>query len=341
MILYTLVARSKDGVVLVESTLSGVEGNYPQISVELLKTVVSSFKMNSGVLVEGNINNGVELLPDGGKKTFVQRHDEPLFGGILGAFTEGNCDIFGSMHGANEDVESASVAKNFNVNHNTEQLDYYFHLIRRSNIICLCISDDLDIRYHDVNYNFLEDVRDKFSKSYSSHRVAKAKAYDMDKSFRVELGKLLHFYNENRGSMIRNDKVNALLTKADDLKLVLGRSIKMKLAREHNLNALVDQSQEMLSETKVICFDVLIFISLWHLAHFFYYHYFLLCLGGFHETGLITENKNGSIQHELLCLRVFIRSACSVSVHRGHLRVQFFEVWLRSEITVRMEFVSM
>mmetsp|Transcript_15636 Transcript_15636/g.31762 ORF Transcript_15636/g.31762 Transcript_15636/m.31762 type:complete len:327 (+) Transcript_15636:114-1094(+) len=276
MILYTLVARSKDGVILVESTLSGVEGNYPQVSVELLKTVVSSFRMNSGVLGETNIHNSVEeLLPDGGRKTFVQRHDEPLFGGILGAFTEGNCGFFSNINGANEDVESGNGASGYNANQKSGELDYYFHLIRRSNIICLCISDDLDIRYHEVNYNFLEDVKDKFMKNYSSHRVAKAKAYDMDKSFRIELGKLLHFYNENRGSMIRNDKVNILLTKADDLKLVLGRNIKMTLARENKLNALVDQSEEMLSETKVTRLNVSILILFLCLAIFDNY----FCLG--------------------------------------------------------------
>lgn len=41
MILYALIARSKDGTILAEQTIAGVSGgNFPQISIEVLQKVV-------------------------------------------------------------------------------------------------------------------------------------------------------------------------------------------------------------------------------------------------------------------------------------------------------------
>ena len=94
---------------------------------------------------------------------------------------------------------------------------YYFHLHRRDGVICLCISDDADVRHHVMNYDFLDNVGAKFTKSYAPYTVTRARAYEMEKRFRTELGKIVHYYNENRSRMVRNDKICHLLGKVDDL----------------------------------------------------------------------------------------------------------------------------
>ena len=240
MILYAVIARAKDGAILVESAIAGVEGNFPQITVEVLERVVSTSNYTSAL---GTLQSSsqVELLPDGERRTFIQRHnEESMLGGLFSASA-----VQWSCFGFNNDEESGGEANN------NGDLDYYFHLCRKDNVICLCISDDTDARYHAVNYDFLDDVVAKFNKSYAAYKVTKAKAYEMDKKFRKELSKLIYFYNENRNKMVSNDRVNELLVKSDDLKGVLGRNITMVLEREEKLADLVTRSDDMVADTKV------------------------------------------------------------------------------------------
>ena len=235
MILYSVIARAKDGAVLCESIVAGVEGNFPQITVEVLERIVSSTNALESP-------SGPELLPDGGRRTFVQRRDEPMFGGLFsGVASQWTC--FGYNNA--DDVESGGGAMN------TGDVDYFFHLCRKDNVICLCISDETDARHHAVNYDFLDDAEAKFTKSYAPFRVTKAKAYEMDKKFRSELVKLIYFYNENRRKMVMNDKVGDLLVKVDDLKGLVGRNITMVLERDRHLTDLVKQSEDMMQDSKV------------------------------------------------------------------------------------------
>jgi hypothetical protein len=230
MILYAVIAKAKDGTILVESTIGGVEGNFPQITAEVLQRIVSTSDWTSSL---GTLqsSSAVELLPEGGKRTFIQRHDEGFLGGLFSGVSNWGGD------------EESGVME--------DKLDYYFHLSRASGVICLCISDDADPRYHAVNFNCLDDARNKFTSSYSPAKITKAKAYEMDKTFRRELGKLVHYYNENRTKFARQDKVNKMLNQIDDLTKVLGRNIDMVLEREAKLEDLVQQSENMLEDTKV------------------------------------------------------------------------------------------
>ncbi|KAL7505375.1 hypothetical protein ACHAXN_002870 [Cyclotella atomus] len=231
MILYAVIAKAKDGTILVESTIGGVEGNFPQITVEVLQQIVATSDWTSSL---GTLqsSSAVELLPEGGKRTFIQRHDEGFFGGLFS----------GVANWGGGDEESGVME---------DKLDYYFHLSRASGVICLCISDDTDPRYHAVNFNCLDDARNKFTSSYSPAKITKAKAYEMDKAFRRELGKIVHYYNENRTKFARQDKVNKMLDQIDDLTKVLGRNIDMVLEREAKLEDLVQQSESMMEDTKV------------------------------------------------------------------------------------------
>ena len=240
MILYAVIARAKCGTILVEKSAAGVEGNFPQITVEVLERVVSSSNWSSAL---GTLKSAskVELLPDESRRTFVQRRDGSMSGGMFsGLATQWTC--FG-YNGTN-DVESARGVNNGDV-------DYYFHLCRKDNVTGVCISDDIDVRYHEVNYSFLDDVVAKFRKSYAAYRITKAKAYEMDKKFSKELEKRMYFYNGNRDKLVRQDKVVDILNKVDDLKDILGKNITMVLERETRLVELVERSDEMLEDTKV------------------------------------------------------------------------------------------
>eukprot|EP00956_Cyclotella_meneghiniana_P022929 scaffold43948_cov49-Cyclotella_meneghiniana.AAC.2 len=238
MILYMVIARAKDGAVLVESTLGGVEGNFPQITIEVLKRIVSTSDWNSAL---GTLpsSSSVELLPPGGQRTFVQRHDD---GGMFGGLFSGVASPWGCNANA-DDVESGVME---------DTLDYYFHLSRDDNgLICLCISDDVDPRYHTVNFHCLHDAQTKFTSMYSPSKVTKAKSYEMDKTFHKELGKLMHYYNENRNTFARYDKVNSLLNQVDDLTSLLGRNIEMVLERETKLDDLAIKSETLVKDVKV------------------------------------------------------------------------------------------
>ncbi len=257
MILYAVIARAKDGVVLVESTVAGVSGNFPQITVEVLERVVVSSKHVSAATGktaaplrqnDGNSSHHGELLPCGARRTFAQHREtnndglffpSGLFSGISTHLTS-----LGINYDHGDDIKS---------NNNTSECDvgYFFHLYRKDNQICLCISDDTDACQHAINYSFLDDAESKFSKSYAAFQVTKAKAYGMEKNFSKELAKLVYFYNENRSTMVRQEKVDVLLNKVNDLKCIMGRNIDMVLEREGKLVELVEQSDSMLKDTEV------------------------------------------------------------------------------------------
>jgi vesicle-associated membrane protein 7 len=237
MILYALIARSKDGTILAEQTIAGVSGgNFPQISIEVLQKVVSTSNYNSAVLgtLESTASN--EMLPNGSRRTFVQRHDSGFFSGLA---TQWNC-----FYGHNDD----SVNKNAQT---SGELDYYFHMYRKEDIITLCISDDSDARYHSVNFSFLDDLDQDFTKHYSAYKITKAKAYEFDKSYKIPLGKLLHFYNENRSKMARQGKVEHYLQKVDDVKDILGMNITLVMERGESLDDLMQKSDDMLQGVQV------------------------------------------------------------------------------------------
>lgn len=234
MILYALVARSKDGTILVEQTISGVSGgNFPQISVEVLQKVVSTSNYNSAVLGTLESEATEEMLPNGTRRTFVQRNGV----GFLSGFAAQWSCYYGNNNAAD--------------GKNNGELDYYFHMYRNEDTICLCISDDTDARYHAVNFSFLDDLERDFTKSYSAYRITKAKAYEFDKKFKAAVGKLLHFYNENRGKMVRQGKVADYIQRVDDVKDILGRNITLVMERGESLDELVRKSDEMLRGTEV------------------------------------------------------------------------------------------
>ena len=240
MILYALVARSKDGTILVEQTITGVSGgNFPLISVEVLQKVVSTSNYTSAAWGTLESSATTEMLPNGCRRTFVQRHESGL-GFLSGMATQWS--YYGNNNSNSNDGQSSN---------NNGELDYYFHMYRNEDIITLCISDDTDARYHTVNFSFLDDLDKDFIKNFSPYKIAKAKAYEFDKKFKIPLGKLLHFYNENRSKMIRQGKLAEYIQQVDDVKDILGRNITLVMERGESLDDLVQQSDDMLQDVQV------------------------------------------------------------------------------------------
>lgn len=199
----------------------------------MLQKVVSTSNYNSAVLGTLESNACDEMLPNGSRRTFVQRHGGTGF--FSGMATQW------SYYGNNKNDEEQG----------NGELDYYFHLYRNEDVITLCISDDTDSRYHNVNYSFLDDVEKEFVKNYTAYRITKAKAYEFDKKFKITMGKLLHFYNENRSKMARQGKLADYIQKVDDVKDILGRNITLVMERGESLENLVRQTDDMLQDVQV------------------------------------------------------------------------------------------
>ena len=118
MIIYTVLARSQDGAVLVESTASGLEGNHPQIT----RTLVSCLQQN------------LELVPLGNRKTFVHRNTGD----------DSECDPENDFEGFWHGLEGfwGGVCDPGSKNQNSDDLGNYFHVLHGEGVFYICLSDD-------------------------------------------------------------------------------------------------------------------------------------------------------------------------------------------------------
>lgn len=233
MIVYAVISRSTDGIVLVESSTKGLGGNAPQVTGMLLE----SLKANA------------DLVSDGKRKTFVQRNDvERSSSGVGGTGAADDWNPFTAFAdwacGLDMAVNSSSASKELN-------LDHFFHVYCFDKVFYICLSDDVEPRLQAVNFAFLNQIQEEFTRQYASHRIKKANAYSMDKSFSRQLGSIMHRYNTNQSTMARGDKINSLHAEVDDLKTVMGRNINVMLTRGENLDELVEKSEMLRGETVV------------------------------------------------------------------------------------------
>mmetsp|Transcript_20795 Transcript_20795/g.30626 ORF Transcript_20795/g.30626 Transcript_20795/m.30626 type:complete len:131 (+) Transcript_20795:125-517(+) len=123
MIIYTVICRDTDGAVLVESSSGISEGNFPQITRELITCLI----------------NNPDSFPKGGRKTFVYRGGDPEdgyfnFGGVSNTMTTvfqtvGMGDCF-----APGDFEDSA---------DEDDIDLFYHALHGEELICICLSDDV------------------------------------------------------------------------------------------------------------------------------------------------------------------------------------------------------
>jgi hypothetical protein len=111
MIVYAVICRSRDAAVLVENYSPELGGNAPQVTVALLE----------------RLRDHPEFLPPGERKIFAQRNDtNDFFSDILMACTGGFENPDGGL------------------------MDHFFHVWHVGGVFYSCLSDDPDVRSHQV-----------------------------------------------------------------------------------------------------------------------------------------------------------------------------------------------
>ena len=61
----------------------------------------------------------------------------------------------------------------------------------------------------------------------------------------------MDYYNTNRTTLGRDEKVNQLMSQVEDMKTVLGRNIQLMLEREHKVNSLLETSEQARRDSMV------------------------------------------------------------------------------------------
>ena len=61
----------------------------------------------------------------------------------------------------------------------------------------------------------------------------------------------MDYYNTNRATLGRDEKVNQLMAQVEDMKTVLGRNIQLMLEREHKVNSLLETSEQARKDSLV------------------------------------------------------------------------------------------
>ena len=105
---------------------------------------------------------------------------------------------------------------------------------------------------HHRNFDFLERLRSELVKEFRASRIANAKSMALSKRFLPRVRSAMHYYNINHGKLAREQKVQKMLDKVENMKAVLGRNIQLVLRnQQQELNQLVEQSEAMEEGTKV------------------------------------------------------------------------------------------
>ncbi|CAB9524216.1 Vesicle-associated membrane protein 7 [Seminavis robusta] len=220
MIVYAVICRAKDAVVLAEhSTDDLMSGNAPQVTIALLQ----------------HLRDHPDMIKDKEMKTFVHSNDQE----------ESDLDAFWSDFLHVCAMESEEVANDVII------MEYYFHLYLKDGIFYTCISDDPDTRDQKVNFAFLQQIQSEFTKSTRFRRVSAANAYAMDKTFAPNFRSSIHYYNTNHTQLLQDDKIKSLMTAVEDMKVVMGRNIQLSMQRAGNLEKMIRQSEEMEDRTQV------------------------------------------------------------------------------------------
>jgi len=289
MILYTVIARTSDGSVLVECTLPGVEGNHPQITHEL----ISAVRRNPTLVINGNrrtfaykaFTNAEDMTPSntapssssGNRAPLIQLLPNPM-DGLLHGFQaidgfldkvvaevvtddddddENDDDEYHHRHHSNtlpiagKHIKATTVMSQNSNNNKTAFLGYYFHVTMGESVMFICLSDDSLTRQQNVNFSFLQELAKNFTSLYTPNKIQKAIAYGMEQNFSNTLQSLMHHYNTYRMTMLDDPNVLALKAQVESLKNTMDHNIVLAMSREHKLEQLIQKSDAMEQSSKV------------------------------------------------------------------------------------------
>lgn len=220
MILYAVIARVIDGVVLVDGSSPELKGNFQQVATDFLSRLIDHR----------------DELTEGTRKTFI--HQNPVERDYLSYFIDSCASAIGEVAPHEDSDLTAS--------------EYYFHLLVRKDLYFCCLGDDPDTRDQKVSFAFLDAMQAEFHKIYRNPtRIANANAYAFQKAFTPNIRAQMHYHNTNHTSIAQEDRVRDLLAQVSDMKGVMGRNITLLLDRGDSLQRLSDKSQMALSDASV------------------------------------------------------------------------------------------
>ena len=226
MLLYTIIARSSDGMVLVESTLAGVTGNHTQVTHQLLQKLTA----NPHLVPIGNrktFSNNFSLNPSNVSNNFNSYGDVEMKSFWNGSGTEEIYDM----------EEEATIS-------------LFFHVKRSESVLFICLSDDTSSQEHRINFAFLQDVQKEFTQKYKPNKILKANAYGMEKGFNRTLATMMHHCNTNR-NLGKDTKTTELHSEVESIKRVLGNNITLMIRRQDYILGLIDTTEDLLADAKI------------------------------------------------------------------------------------------
>mmetsp|Transcript_2095 Transcript_2095/g.3079 ORF Transcript_2095/g.3079 Transcript_2095/m.3079 type:complete len:263 (+) Transcript_2095:48-836(+) len=214
MIVYACIARAFDAKVLAESHHPDTGGNGDQVMRALMDRLLEL----------------PEAVPQSTCKTFSQRNTETV-------------DVFSDM---------LYCTGGYAFMEGDGEIDHFFHVWNHQNVYYSCISDDDDIRAHQVNFDFLRELQSDFTKHNSEARIAKAKELAFEKQWKPNIRSKLHYYNTNHTKLSRGQNIQLVLNQVEDMKSVLHENIRLVLRHQENqLDTMQRQSQSMQQDSNV------------------------------------------------------------------------------------------
>jgi hypothetical protein len=228
MLLYTLIARSSDGTILVESTTPGLQGNHVQVTNKLLQ----------------NLTANPHVVPVGNRKTYSDNINIlPRNNDRVGDSSD-NGDIemksYWNGAGTEEHYDNDTVGGRVTIPH-------YFHVARGESVLYICLSDDGSALDHRINFSFLLELQKEFTKRYTPNKILKANAYGMEKQFNKHLTSMMHHCNTNRHTKGKDPRLNQLNAEVESIKKVLGSSYDLLIQKQENMLDLLQKSDELSS----------------------------------------------------------------------------------------------
>jgi len=228
MIVYACICRASDTTVLCETTTPGVEGNFAQVSLQLLQVL-----------------HDIGALEDETRRTFVHDSGENDLssGDILDASDakKMNCSPGSGM----ESLFNGTAP----LGEKNDLSQVFFHCAVYHGVIYLSVTDGAGLT--SKAYQFLEEVRTEFCNNFTPSKIDNAKAYGMEKSFSQQLHNHVHNYNTNPFAGSQNGALVALTGKVEDMKLFMGDNISVLLKRGERVENLINKAEELEEQTRV------------------------------------------------------------------------------------------
>lgn len=91
----------------------------------------------------------------------------------------------------------------------------------------------------------------EFTKLFKQSRIQRCNAYGLDKIFKPNMRSAMHYYNINHGTLVRDERVQKVMAKVQDMKEVMSRNVNLLLERGENVDSLLTKSDMLNEDAKV------------------------------------------------------------------------------------------